>query len=210
MKIILCSTKSDIRERWFAILADQGYSLYQASSMQVLEPLLHRQEQYLLLVHQHFTNLQTISTLSKTPETLKIFVLSDSPSPEEGLALLLRGVVGYANTFIAAGRLVEAMKTIKAGRVWFEQEIINRFIQQLNRDNAATAGKMQGLVFADLTEREKEIALLIAEGMSNQRIGDTLFISERTVKAHLVSIFRKTGAKNRVQLAMMIQRQAQA
>ena len=207
MKVILCSSNNATRERWFAILADQGYSLYQASSMQVLEPLIHRQEQYLLLVHQYFTDLQTISTLCKRPESIKIFFLSDAPSTAEGLTLLQCGAIGYANTYIAGNRLVEAMKTVKAGRVWFEHQIISKFILLLNPKNSANENSLAGPAFAELTEREKEIALLVAEGMSNQAIGDKVFISERTVKAHLGSIFRKTGAKNRVQLAMMIQKQ---
>lgn len=207
MKIILCSAHSAIRERWFAILADQGYSLYQASSMQVLEPLTHRQEQYLLLVHQHFTDLQTIATLCKSPESLKVFFLSDSPNPGEGLSLLQCGAVGYANAYIAAARLVEAMKTVTSGRVWFEQEIISSLIYQLNRTGDRRSGTASPILGA-LTEREREIALLVAEGMTNQAIGDRLFISERTVKAHLGSIFRKTGTKSRLGLAMMLQRQA--
>ena len=206
MKIILCSTKSAVGERWFSILAGQGYSLYQASSMQVLEPLIHRQEQYLLLVHQHFTDLQTISTLCKKPESIKIFFLSDTPNPTEGLTLLQCGTVGYANTYIAGNRLIEAIKTIKAGRVWFEHQIISKFILLLNPKNSANEVSLAGPSFAELTEREKEIALLVAEGMSNQAIGDKLFISERTVKAHLGSIFRKTGATSRLHLATMIQR----
>lgn len=207
MKIILCSTNGAIRERWFSILADQGYSLYQASTMQALESLIHRKEQYLLLMHQRFSGLQTIGTLCKSPKSLKIFFLSDSPNQPEGLSLLQLGAAGYANTYIAGSRLVEAINTVVAGRVWFEQEIVSRLIQLLNRDKKLEGGS-GGTILADLSDREKEIALLIVEGMSNQAIGDKLFISERTVKAHLGSIFHKTGAKSRLHLAMMIQRTA--
>ena len=206
MKVILCSSNNAIRERWFSILADQGYSLYQASSLQVLESLIHRNEQYLLLLHQHFTDLQTISTLCKTPESIKVFFLSDSPNPVEGLSLLQCGAVGYANAYIAAARLVEAMKTVTSGRVWFEHQIISRFIFLLNPNHDASEDRLAGPAFTALSEREKEIALLVTEGMSNQAIGAKLFISERTVKAHLSSIFRKTGAKSRLHLATMIQR----
>ncbi len=65
--------------------------------------------------------------------------------------------------------------------VWFEQEIVSRLIQQLNR-NTKPKGVAGSRIFADLSDREKEIALLVIEGMSNHAIGDKLFISERTVK----------------------------
>ena len=207
MKIILCSAKVAIMGRWFEILAGREYSLYQASSMQVLETLIHRKEQYLLLLHQFFTDLPTIGTLCNTPESLKIFFLSDAPSPAEGLTLLRMGAVGYANTYIAGNRLAEAIKTVFAERVWFEQNIISLLMNQIHRDGEQGGGADVGIL-ADLSNREKEIALLVVEGMSNQAIGDKLFISERTVKAHLGSIFRKTGVKSRLHLAMLIQKQA--
>jgi DNA-binding NarL/FixJ family response regulator len=205
MKIILCSANDAIRERWFSILVGQGHSLYQASSMQVLESLIHRTEQYLLLMHQPFTDLQTIGTLCKKPESLKIFFLSDAPDPAQGIVLLQLGAAGYANTYIAGGRLAEAIKTVVAGGVWFEQEIVSRLIQQLNR-TVKPEGGGDSRILAELSDREKEIALLVVEGMSNNTIGEKLFISERTVKAHLGSIFRKTGTKSRLHLAMAIQR----
>lgn len=207
MKIILCSANSQIRERWFTILADHGHSLYQASSLPVLETLIHRRELYLLLMQQQFADLQTIATLCRTPDVLKVFFLSDAPSPTEGLALLQRGAVGYANTYIAPARLVEAINTVASGRVWFEQEIISRVIDQLNRANIKE-GTPGSPMLDQLTAREREIALLVAEGLSNQAIGERLFISERTVKAHLGSIFRKTGTGSRLGLAMKIQRGA--
>jgi DNA-binding NarL/FixJ family response regulator len=205
MKIILCSAHSAVRDRWFTILADHGHSLYQASSLPVLETLIHRREQYLLLIQQQFADLQTIATLCRTPDALKVFFLSDAPNPAEGLALLQRGAVGYANTYIAPARLVEAINTVAAGRVWFEQEIISRVIDRLNRTTLKEGGGASPIL-APLTEREREIALLVAEGLSNQAIGEKLFISERTVKAHLGSIFRKTGTASRLGLAMKIQR----
>ena len=57
-----------------------------------------------------------------------------------------------------------------------------------------------------LTDREREIARLIGQGSSNKRIALQLAIAERTVKAHLTEIFRKTGAVDRVKLALMVSR----
>ena len=60
--------------------------------------------------------------------------------------------------------------------------------------------------FAVLTPREIEIARLIGQGASNKRIARQLSITERTVKAHLTMIFRKTGVDDRVKLALMVSR----
>lgn len=209
MKIILCSASGAIRERWFSILADQGYSLYQASSMQALEPLIHRTEQYLLLMHEHFVEPQTIGTLCKNPAALRVFLMADSPSPAQGLTLMQLGIVGYANTFIAPGRLIEAVKTVQAGRVWFAQNILGRLIQSINTTPQSPDYRLDEQ-FTSLSDREQEIAALIAEGLSNQVIADRLYISERTVKAHLQNIFKKTGVSSRLQLALMIKGRARS
>ncbi|MFM7652070.1 MAG: LuxR C-terminal-related transcriptional regulator [Vulcanococcus sp.] len=52
----------------------------------------------------------------------------------------------------------------------------------------------------ELSERELEIIELVAQGLTNQEIGETLMISKRTVDNHVSNVFNKTGAKNRVAL----------
>lgn len=59
---------------------------------------------------------------------------------------------------------------------------------------------------AGISEREKEIILLVASGLDNREIGKRLFISPKTVKNHMTSIYAKTGAKNRVQLVNLLNR----
>jgi DNA-binding CsgD family transcriptional regulator len=56
----------------------------------------------------------------------------------------------------------------------------------------------------DISKREREVIQLICKGLTNQEIGDTLFISLQTVKDHIHRIFLKTGVKNRVQLTNLI------
>lgn len=63
-------------------------------------------------------------------------------------------------------------------------------------------------VLAALTEREKEIALLVSKASSNKRIASRLDVTERTVKAHLSSIFRKTNTHDRLQLALLLNGQS--
>ena len=54
-----------------------------------------------------------------------------------------------------------------------------------------------------LSERERQILVLLADGLSNREIAKDLFLSEKTVKAHLIAIYRKLGVVNRTQAAMM-------
>lgn len=205
MKIILCSPRDSVRERWSSILKPEEYPVYEASSLQMLEAVEHKNEQYILLVDESFMDVQTIGTFCRRTDIFRIFVFSDTPDPKFGVRLMTIGVVGYANTFISEGRLVEAVKSIEAGRVWFNQDVLSMFIQ------VTAAGKKEDSVaeseiLNELTEREREIALLISKGFSNKAIGEQLFVSERTIKTHLSSIFAKTGVHSRLKLALLINR----
>jgi DNA-binding NarL/FixJ family response regulator len=89
---------------------------------------------------------------------------------------------------------------VAAGQVWVGAPIMDRLIQRIQptENDAKTA------LLEKLTDREREIAELIGQGLGNKMIARQLDISERTVKAHLSAIFQKTGVKDRLQLALRI------
>jgi DNA-binding CsgD family transcriptional regulator len=60
-----------------------------------------------------------------------------------------------------------------------------------------------------ISKREEEVILLVCQGLTNQEIADTLFISLKTVKDHNYRIFQKTGVRNRVELTQLVRRLAQ-
>ena len=79
-----------------------------------------------------------------------------------------------------------------------------RVIQNLFEDQESSNGSSNGRRSEySLTQREHDILALLAEGRSNREIAGALYLSEKTVKAHLAAIFRKLGVTNRTQAAMM-------
>ncbi len=78
-----------------------------------------------------------------------------------------------------------------------------RVIQNLFEDQETGTGAGGRRTESSLTQREHDILELLAEGRSNREIAGVLFLSEKTVKAHLAAIFRKLGVTNRTQAAMM-------
>lgn len=139
-----------------------------------------------------------LKLLSERPE-LKVIALSDVPSFAEGQVLLQKGLKGYANTHIHITHLQQAISLINSGNIWlyptFMQELI---VQSLPK----TSSRDETL--NRLSAREKETALEVAKGRSNKEIASELNITERTVKAHLSSIFEKVGAGDRFALALML------
>lgn len=207
MKIILCSTRDSVRHRLQAMLLTHNFSIYQASSMPMLRELLTKIDDYLLLVHQPFIDPGSIGKLCAGIRPRKVFILSDQPSEDEGMFMLKLGVAGYANAYVSEGRLMEAINTVVSGKVWFGHDVISRLIRSMSSGKEEPRDLSQAKVLESLTQRELEIAGLVAEGLSNKEIGNKLYISERTVKSHLGTIFQKTGTHSRVQLALLMQRQ---
>ena len=140
----------------------------------------------------------------------KLFVLSDRPDEDDGIGFLRLGVVGYANSYSSAARLREAAHAIASGSVWVNQQVMQRLILAMTPP-AADDGteKKQGQhdtppLLHQLTKREDQIARLVAAGLSNLAIAERLGITERTVKAHLSSMYSKTSTTGRLGLALLV------
>jgi DNA-binding NarL/FixJ family response regulator len=120
------------------------------------------------------------------------------PQKEQALRLLQKGIRAYGNRYMHQENLKQAVETLKAGQIWLPPAIISQVISAL----PATKSEDQSEVLLDiLTSREAEVAKWLVNGLSNQEISEKMFVSVRTVKAHLTSIFKKTGCRNRLELA---------
>lgn len=211
MNLIVCSDRGTVRNRWQAALSDQ-YAIFQASVPRDLDILLDQTQADLLLLHRTMVDLKTAGRLCRDMAHCRLFVLSDRPDNEEGLALLRLGVVGYANTYIAPARLQEAVRVILAGSVWVGQQLMGHLIRaSLGGENRASGNPetadraRRDRILPELSNREFQIASLVAQGLTNPQIAHRLEITERTVKAHLSAIYAKTRTRGRLNLALLLQ-----
>jgi DNA-binding NarL/FixJ family response regulator len=203
MAILLSSANRSVMKRWKKLLAD-AYQLEEATSARELRSRSAQEEFDLLLVHRSLVDMDTFSEIRELHPSGKFFLLSDRPNEEEGLAFLKSGIVGYANTYISQGRLGEAVRVISNGGIWLGQKVMQRLIAETYaraKEKAASTSKQR---LASLTPRERAVAELVAQGQSNLEIAYHLNITERTVKAHLTSIYQKTGTGSRLSLALLV------
>ena len=123
------------------------------------------------------------------------------------IALSMYGEEEYYNKMVDAGakgfvlkdsyisEVKEAILTVRKGGSYFSQELLYHVIQKIkHRENESKS--------ANLSKREKEILLKICEGLSNQEIAETLFISKRTVDKHRANLLGKTNSKNTASLIL--------
>jgi DNA-binding NarL/FixJ family response regulator len=187
------------------MLNDQ-YPLAQATSVGELQSLCAAKSCDLVLLHRPLVDTATFTEIRKLAPTGKFFLLSDQPHEEEGLTFLKLGIAGYGNTYIAQGRLAEAVRVIMAGGVWLGQQVIQQLIVESYAKAQEKGAPPLEQRLADLTRMEHKVAELIARGRTNLEIAADLDIAERTVKAHLTSIYEKTKTGSRLSLALLINR----
>ncbi|MDP1991727.1 MAG: response regulator transcription factor [Syntrophales bacterium] len=204
MTILLSSANRAVIKRWSDLLA--SYPLEQASSLAELKSRCTGKTFDLVLLHRSLVDLACFAALRKLTPSIRVFLLSDQPNEEEGFEFLKMGIAGYGNTYISPARLIEAIRIITAGGVWLGQQVIQKLIIEAAARAKAQAGPDAAKKLAELTRREQKVAEMVAWGRTNLEIAADLKITERTVKAHLTSVYDKTKSGNRLSLALLINR----
>ncbi len=130
-----------------------------------------------------------------------VVVMAATPLEAEAFEVLNAGCMGYCHVSAAAEQLREIALVVAHGGLWMLPELMQRLLALSVRvvPAAPRAGKPQ---LNELTARELMVADQVAHGATNREIAQSLDITERTVKAHLSSIFGKLEVRDRVQLAL--------
>ncbi len=126
----------------------------------------------------------------------KPLLLTTFDEPDLMMQAVKTNVSGYILKSSPAKTILSAIRTIACGGTVFEKEVIDFISSNLSM----IVGKSK--LFKDLTEREYDVAGLIAKGLSNKEIGEQLFISDGTVRNHISAILSKTGLEHRTQIAI--------
>jgi DNA-binding NarL/FixJ family response regulator len=134
----------------------------------------------------------------------RLIVLADEPTEDEAMAALAAGAAGYCNGHAAPQVLQQIATVVENGGVWIGQNLMQRLLaataRALPKNNASNGGAWRDT----LTAREQEVALALAKGASNKEIARQLDITERTVKSHVSATLEKLGARDRLQLSLII------
>ncbi len=149
-----------------------------------------------------------LAAVASVPQT-RFVAMTARPDAHEGLALLRAGVRGYCNRLAAPAVADALLASVLDGEIWAGRQVTDHLLALAIRDEPA-GPPAAAAILGNLTAREAEIANAVAAGHSNKVIAAEHGIAERTVKVHLNRIFRKTGMRNRVQLALALNGQAAA
>ncbi len=139
--------------------------------------------------------IQATSSILETQPDTRVVMLTAFSDRDRVVAALDAGAVGYLLKDAEPAELLEAIRAAARG----EAPLAPRAARQLL---AARSEEQR----ADLSKREREVLGLVAEGLPNKLIARRLEISEKTVKAHLTSVFHRIGVTDRTQAALWAQR----
>jgi len=140
--------------------------------------------------------LDLTRALRKKYPAVRIIALSMHDDTTHINDMIEAGVSGYIYKNASDTELIEALNKVQDGGQYFSDEIAATMVRSIN-DHAKRKEEEEKV---NLTDREKEIILLIAKEYSNAQIGKDLFISERTVETHRKNIYRKTNTTSVVGL----------
>ncbi|MGR8952438.1 MAG: helix-turn-helix transcriptional regulator [Gammaproteobacteria bacterium] len=140
---------------------------------------------------------------------IKILIIGKNWPDDRQIDALIAGCYGYCETAAASELLPKAVNSVLKGDVWIPRHLVPKVIGMLVKLSPAAddADKERNGLIKNLdllTYREKDVAKMLGAGLSNKSIASMLNISERTVKAHLTSIFQKLEVQDRLQLALMM------
>lgn len=140
---------------------------------------------------------ERILAVPKPPRVVFLTTFSDDEYIVRALAL---GAAGYLIKQDVAG-VAPALRAVMAGRSVLEGEVLERAVA-LGAGGARAEEPDLVAVFPRLTDREREVVALIAEGLDNREVAAAAYMGEGTVRNHISSILAKLGLRNRTQIAV--------
>ena len=198
-KIILFTKISSILKHWQNAL-EKTYLTVAIEDFDALVHSLKENQDPIIVLFDEMSVSDIYSSLQKLKECNCLIVLLFNAIPEvhHASTLLKEGIKGYENSYIHKDNLLKMISSVENGNSWFFSDlthfIINKYVKNIDENEPD--------FMHILTEREKDIALMIAHGLNNKEIAQREKIALSTVKGHIHHIFEKAGVSDRISLAL--------
>jgi two-component system, NarL family, response regulator DevR len=124
-------------------------------------------------------------------------ILTSYDDDEALFTAIMAGAAGYILKEVSGGDLVDSIRRVAAGQSLLDPAVTQRVLDRLRQ------GTDEPEELRSLTEQERRVLALIAEGLTNKQIGEQLFLAEKTVKNYVSSLLSKLGLERRTQAAVL-------
>jgi DNA-binding NarL/FixJ family response regulator len=146
--------------------------------------------------------LSATESINRGPDPPAVIVLTTFDADEHVLRALRAGAAGFLLKHTPPADIVNAVRRVAAGDAQLSPAILHRLIASVTAADPVGIRARERL--AVLTDREREVADAIGEGLSNAEIGARLYLSVPTVKTHVSAVLAKLDVPNRVQVAILV------
>ena len=207
--VLMATADASLVRKWTPMLQD-AFGIDAVSEWGELERLTRSKRPAIVLLDSdmiHMNGGSDFSRVRRLTHISKVIVFSGMQDDREALLALKAGARGYSSKSIEVSLLGTAVDVVGKGGIWLQPKNISCLMSdmagesQIHERDRPPLNESQVRII--LTPREHQICRLIAEeGASNKEISTRLSISERTVKAHLTSIFQKLQISDRLHLAL--------
>lgn len=144
------------------------------------------------------SGIDVIPSITQNCPDTKALMLTASVDEATIFKAMKAGAKGYISKSAGISDLIKAIQAVHQGELWVERKLVSRFLDEEALANSPGENG-DGRTKERLTPRESEVLRCLAKGDANKEIAQALSISEKTVKSHLNSIFRKLGVSRRLQ-----------
>jgi len=148
-----------------------------------------------------YSALSFIPQLREAAARARILVLTGIGDSETHCKAAQLGAMGVVLKEDAADLLLKAIEKVYQGEAWLDRLTVGSLLWQLSSQDKESVDPQKKRI-STLTERERQVIVLISEGLKNKQIAERLFISPTTVTHHLSSIYSKLGVTDRLELVV--------
>jgi len=143
--------------------------------------------------------LEAASQIATVCPATRIVMLTVSEDEDDLLAAMKAGASGYVLKGAGAGELANVIRSVHAGEVYVAPALAWGMLRELRTPRTSP--------YDGLTEREREVLELVAEGLSNHEVGERLGLAEKTIKHYMTNILGKLQVRSRVEAALLVARE---
>jgi DNA-binding NarL/FixJ family response regulator len=200
IQVVIGHPHSLLLEGIARILVDAGFTVLKKTTKakEILKASIEYNPQIVIL-HSDISNPRLIKKLGE--ETRSTVVVLTTPEDKQGSAQAIEaGAKGYLTVAQKPAKFIQSLTLLAQGDMVVAKEATQPLQETLDKGIGAAAD-------SELTDRELDVATLIAKGATNREIADKLMVSQHTVKIHLHNILNKLDLRNRQQIATYVTQQ---
>lgn len=203
--VFLSSSLDDVRS-WYEVLKRQYKTKLVSDCIKFDRYEIDNGKPDLLIIDAQVSIFNDVDLSALRVQSGKILVIGDSFPEDKQITVILEGSSGYVDKSLSSELIPRVIESVLKGEIWLGRQLIPKMIASLVAKNHDKVQFDQNnlRVLSELTERERQVVRYINCGETNHKIAEQMNISNRTVKAHLASIYRKLDVEDRFQLVVKL------